>query len=162
VPLGELLATLERDADVEVRATTAAAKDEAARIEAEAGRQCAERLAQAMREITVRERAKSESRLAEATRHHRREILEARAAMLARLRVTVRAILPSLVDDATRARFAAAATAFGEGMRRDVPTGVIIERADGTSIEASLDAALESAWPRLAAEALAAVEGGRT
>lgn len=159
--IGDLLTALERDADAEVRATAVAADADAARIEAEAGRRCAERLAAAMRDITTRERAISDARLAEATRRHRRQILETRAAMLERLRAAVRERLPALVDDALRARFATAAAAFGEGTRRDVPTGVIVERADGTQIEASLEAALAGAWPRLSADVLAAIEGGR-
>lgn len=162
MPIGNLVTALEHDADAEIRATAAAARDDAARIEAAAAKQCADRLAEAMRGITERERARGDAVLAEAVRRHRREILEARAAMLERLLAAVHAELPPLVDADLRARFAAAARAFGEGTRRDVPTGIILERADGTVIEASLEAALEGAWPRLAAEALAAIEGGRT
>jgi hypothetical protein len=74
------------------------------------------------------------------------------------MRVAVREALPSLVDDALRARLAAAAVAYGDGTRRDTPTGVVIDLADGTRIDATLDAALDRSWSRLASEAVALVD----
>lgn len=157
--LGDLLAALERDADAEVRAITAAASDDAARIEADAARRCAAELADALRDLTERERARHAAQVAEHELAHRRAVLEARAAMLDRVRARMRELLPGLVDDTLRARFAAAASAFGDGARRDVPTGVVVTLADGTLVEASLEAILASVWPRLAGDALALVGG---
>lgn len=157
--LGDLLAALSRDAEAEVRATTSAAEQDAAQIEAEAARHCNARLAAAIAEIREGERAKHAASIVETEHRQRRAVLEARAAMLGRIQNAVRAILPALVDDELRARFAAAAAAFGDGTRRDVPTGVVIELAGGTRVEASLEATLATVWPRLAGEALAALEG---
>ncbi len=157
--LADLLAALARDADAEVHAAADAAARDAEKIEAEAARQCVVRLEAALREITERERAKHAAHLAETTQRCRRAVLEARAAMLERLRSALRDILPSFVDAELRARFAEAASAFGDGARRDVPTGVVIELDGGTRVEASLEATLAVAWPRLAAEALALVDG---
>jgi vacuolar-type H+-ATPase subunit E/Vma4 len=159
--LGDLLAAISRDADAEVHRTLAPAEQDAAQIDADTARYCSARLAEAMRDLTARERTKHTVRLVEVEHRHRRAILEARAAMLERLREAVRARLPALVDDALRARFVAAASAYGEGTRRDVPTGVVIELDDGTRIEASLETTLDTAWPRLAGEALALIEGRR-
>lgn len=157
--LGDLLAALERDADAEVRAVRTSADEDAARIEAEAARQCAASLADALRDITERERATHAAALAEIEQRHRRAVLEARAAVLARVHERLCAVLPSLVDDALRARFASAAAAFGPGTRRDVATGVVIEHPSGTRVEASLEAVLATAWPRLAGDALVLLEG---
>lgn len=154
MPLGDLLAALERDANAEMRATTAATDTEIARITVEAARERADRLALAVHEITAREEAAAQLRLAAAARDHRRATLVARAAMLARVQTSVRAALPALVDAALRARFVRAAAAYGDGACRDTPTGVVIDLADGTRIDATLDAALDRAWPRLASEAV--------
>lgn len=157
--LSDLLVALQRDADAEVRALATAAAEDAARIDADAARTCAARLAEALRDLSAHEQDKHRAQLADAERRARRVVLEARAAMLTRLHDAVRALLPGLVDPALRARFAAAAAAFGEGARRDLPTGVAIDLPDGgPSIEASLDAALDGAWPRLAGEALGLIE----
>lgn len=160
--LGDLLAALSRDADAEVRSTTAAAEQDAAQIEADTARRCNTALSDAMRDITERERAKYAARIAEQEHHHRRAILEARFSMLERLRAAVRERLPALVDHELRERFASAAILFGDGIRHDVPTGVVIELADGTRIEASLEATLEREWPRLAGEALSLIDGARS
>ena len=158
MPLGELLQALERDADAEARAVTAAAEADVARIDAESARRCGEELARAVRAATEEQRLAADARLADAERQRRREILEARAAMLGRIRAGVHEELPRVIDDGLRAKLAAAAGEFGEGTSRDTPTGVVVELADGTRVDATLDAMLERAWPRLAAEALALVD----
>jgi vacuolar-type H+-ATPase subunit E/Vma4 len=158
VALSDLLLALQHDADLEVRALETAATHDATRIEAEAARTCATRLAQALRELAEHERTAHGGQLVEVERRHQRTVLEARSAMLARLHAAVKSQLPGLVDDAVRARLAAAASAFGEGTRRDVPTGVIVELADGTVVEASLAAVFERSWHRLAGEALRLIE----
>lgn len=156
--LAELLLALQRDADAEVRAIEIAASEEAERIDADAARVCAARVATAVHELSAREQDKGSVHLAEVERRHRRLVLEARAAMLARLNEAVRAQLPGLVDAPLRARFAVAAAAYGEGTRRDLPTGVVIDLPDGPTIEVSLDSVLDGAWPRLAGEALRLIE----
>jgi len=158
MPLGELLQALERDADTEARAVMAAAEADVARIDAESARRCGEELARAVRAATEEQRLAADARLADAEHHRRREILEARATMLARIRTAVHEELPRLVDDVLRAKLAAAAGEFGEGTLRQTPTGVVVELADGTRIDATLDAVLERAWPRLATEAVALVD----
>jgi len=156
--LADLLRALERDAEAEVRTVTEAAAADVARLEAEAARQGAARLAAALQELADREHLASSGRLADVERRHRRAVLEARREMLARVRAAACAKLPALVDDALRARLAAAAAAFGEGTRRDTATGVIVELADGTLVEASLETVLDGAWPSLAGEVLREVE----
>lgn len=158
MPLGDLLEALKRDADAEVRAVTAAADADVARIDAESVRACSDCLAQAVRAATEEERVVAEARLAEADRRHRREVLEARAAMLERIRAAVKDELPRLLDDALRAKLRAAVDAYGEGTPRETPTGYVIELADGTRIDATLDAVLDRVWPRLAAEAVVLVD----
>lgn len=158
MPLADLLASLERDAADEIRAVTALADADVARIDAECARACGDQLAAAVRTATEEQRAAADTQLAEAERRWRKSVLEARAAMLARLRDAVRAELPALVDEALRARLAAAAAVHGEGTVRQVPTGVIVELPDGTRIDATLDALLDRLWPRLAGEALAAID----
>jgi vacuolar-type H+-ATPase subunit E/Vma4 len=162
VAIGDLLATLERDADAEVRATAVAAAAEIARIAEQSVRARDDALAIAVREATEREQALARVQLADVARRRRRTVLVARAAMLARVHAAVRAVLPTLVDGALRARLAAAAAAYGDGVRRDTPTGVVIELPDGTRIDATLDAALDRSWNRLASEAVALVEAEGT
>jgi vacuolar-type H+-ATPase subunit E/Vma4 len=156
--LADLLLALQRDADAEVHAIETAASEEAARIDADAAQVCAARLAAAVRELAVHEQDKGSAHLADVERRHRRVVLEARAAMLARLNEAIRACLPGLVDPPLRERFAAAAATYGEGTRRDLPTGVVVDLPDGPTVEVSLDSVLDGAWPRLAGEALRLIE----
>lgn len=154
MPLADLLATLERDASAEASAITGAAATDVARIDEESARATREALARAVRTAAEAQQLTADARLAAARQTHRRAVLGARAAMLERLREAVRAELPGIVDAALRARLLAAAQTYGDGTVHEVPTGVVVELADGTRIDATLEAALERRWPRLAAEAL--------
>lgn len=161
MPLADLLGALERYATDEARAIAAAAEAEVARIDAASVHACGDCLAEAVRIATDEQRALAGTVLADVDRRRRRAVLEARAAMLERIRAAVRDELPALVDAALRAKLTAAASAYGDGTLREVPTGVIIERADGTRIDATLEAMLDRNWPRLAGEALALVDQER-
>jgi vacuolar-type H+-ATPase subunit E/Vma4 len=158
MPLADLLGALERHAADEASAIAAAADADVARIDAASARACSDCLADAIRIATDEARALAGAQLAEAEQRRRRSVLEARAAMLDRIRAALAGELPSLVDPALRERLAAAALTYGEGTVRQVPSGVVIERADGMRIDATLEALLDQQWPRLAAEALALVE----
>lgn len=158
MPLADLLGAIERDASDEVRAIAVAADAEVARIDAASDHACSDCLANAIRVATEEQRALAATRLADAERRQRRAVLEARAAMLERIRVAIGDELPGLVDAPLRAKLVAAAATYGDGTLRETPTGVIVERADGTRIEATLAAMLEVGWPRLASEALVLVD----
>jgi vacuolar-type H+-ATPase subunit E/Vma4 len=162
MPLADLLGALERDATDEAGAIAAVAAVEVARIDAASARACSDCLGNAVKIATDEQRALAGAVLADADRRQRRAVLEARAAMLERIGAAVRDELPALVDAALRAKLAAAAARYGEGTLREVPTGVIVECADGTRIDATLDAMLDRSWPRLAAEALALVDQERS
>ena len=154
MPLADLLATLEHDAAAEARAIAGAAAADVARIDEESARVTREALARALRSVADAHQSTADAQLAAARQANRRAVLGARAAMLERLREAVRAELPGLVDAALRARLLAAAQAYGDGTVHEVPTGIVVELAGGTRIDATLEAALERRWPRLAAEAL--------
>ncbi len=179
MPLGELLHALKRDADAEVRAITAAGAAEVARIDAASTCACTDRLAIATRAFTDELQAAADADLATVERRTKRDVLVARAAMLERIRDAIRAELPPALDRALATRLLDAALAYaGPGTVRCAPdvvvppradltvvvdpsvTGVVLELANGTRIDATLDALLERAWPRLAAEALVLVEEG--
>ena len=156
----DLLATLERVAGDETHALRAVADADAAGIDAESARVREQRLAAAIRETTDGQRAIAEGRCADAQRAHRRATLDARAAMLARIREAVRAELPALVDEAVRARLRAALSRHVDdtAVVHETPTGFVAELAGGTRVDATLDAILEHAWPRLATHAIALVD----
>jgi hypothetical protein len=153
MPLSDLLQVLRADADLEVRDVMVARDAEIARIDAESLHACSERVHDAMSKLALERRAVADAEIAAIERAARTRTLFARAAMLDRLREAVRAELPSLVDEAFRAR--ARASLSGS---RDVPTGVVAELSDGTLVEATLEAVLDRAWPQLAAEAVTTVD----
>jgi vacuolar-type H+-ATPase subunit E/Vma4 len=154
MPLAALIATLEGDVDGEVGAMLEAARAEAATIAAASARACDDHLAAATRAFTAEQQAAADARIAVVERRARRDVLAARDDMLARIRETVRAMLPTILDDVLRTKLRAAA---GDGAR-GVPTGYVAELAGGTLVEATLEAVLDRAWPHLAPEALALVE----
>lgn len=179
--LAELLATLERDGEAQVRAELAAAEADAARIEAAEGRARAERLTSAGSRVRAELRASADVQIADAMRAARTNVLAARAALLERLRPAVRAQLPDRTADIGDALVdAALAHARGGGELRCAPalvarareralqaitvvadptvTGVVLELANGARIEATLDAVLDRAWVQLAPAALTHVE----
>jgi vacuolar-type H+-ATPase subunit E/Vma4 len=160
VPLAELIQALERDASAEVSTELAAAAADAARTEATAQREHADRIASTLASTRSEQRALHDARLADATLHARTDVLRARASMLERLLPEVRNVLPELARDprvASTLRAAAQACSGGSGRVEELPTGVVVELADGTRIDATLEAFLEREWPRLAPVALAFV-----
>jgi vacuolar-type H+-ATPase subunit E/Vma4 len=180
--LAELLRVLEADTEAESRAILAAGMVEAARIDAETARLRGEQVSGALAAFAAERRAASDAELTAATRSARAEILAARAAMLDRVRAAVRGELPALLvaDPALGpALIAAALACVGDepGTLRAAPplaelaraaappairvevdpavtTGIVIELATGTRIDATLAALLDRAWPQLACEAL--------
>jgi vacuolar-type H+-ATPase subunit E/Vma4 len=180
--LAELLHALEADAQAESGAILAAATAEAAQIDAETARLRGEQVSGALAAFAAERRAACDAELTAATRSARAEILAARAAMLDRVRAAVLGELPALLaaDPALGpAVIAAALACVGDesGTLRAAPplaelaraaappsirietdpavtTGVVIELAAGTRIDATLAALLDRAWPQLACEAL--------
>jgi vacuolar-type H+-ATPase subunit E/Vma4 len=180
--LAELLRVLEDGTAAEVRAIAEAAAGEAARIEAEASARRSERVASATTACAAKCRAAGDAEIAAANRAARADILAARAAMLERIRAGVCEQLPGvLADDRElgRALVAAALACVGDesGTLRCSPvlvdiareaspaairveaepgvaTGVVIELATGTRIDATLTTLLDRLWPTLACEAL--------
>jgi vacuolar-type H+-ATPase subunit E/Vma4 len=181
--LSELLRTIERDAAAELGAIAAAAAAEVARIDADAARARADRMAAASAGYAAVQQAAADLELASAIRRARIDVLTARAAMLDRIREAVAGELPGLFAAEPRLGTAmvAAAIAYAGGepgtlrcapslgdaaaaagagslrIERDpgVPTGAVIELASGARIDATLAAVLEREWPNLACEALA-------
>jgi vacuolar-type H+-ATPase subunit E/Vma4 len=180
--LAELLRVLEDDTAAEVRAIAAAAAGEVARIEAESSVRRSERVASAMTACAAKHRAAGDAEIAAANHAARADILAARAAMLERIRAGVREQLPGVLagdPDLRRALVAAALACVGDesGTLRCSPvlvdiareaspaairvevepgltTGVVIELATGTRIDATLNTLLDRVWPTLACEAL--------
>ena len=180
--LAELLRVLEDETAAEVRAIAEAAADEAARIETEAFASRSERIASATAAFGAKRRAAGDGELAAANRAARGDVLAARAAMLERIRAGVREQLPAVLagdPELGRALVAAALACIGDepGTLRCAPvladiareaapaairvaaepgvaTGVIVELATGTRIDATLTALLDRVWPTLACEAL--------
>jgi vacuolar-type H+-ATPase subunit E/Vma4 len=158
MPLGDLIAALERDAGVEVSAALASAAADAARTETSAQHARADRIASELATARAEQQAVHDARLAGITHRARVEVLRARGAMLERLLPAVRAALPELARDprVARALRDAAQACAGEspGQLQETPTGVVIELASGIRIDATLDAVLDREWPRLAPLAL--------
>jgi vacuolar-type H+-ATPase subunit E/Vma4 len=180
--LAELLRSLENDTAAEVRAITAAGAGEAARIESDAARARSERVAGAIAAFADERRAAADAELAAVIRGARAEVLAARAAMIDRIRGAVLDELPGLLagdPELGQALVSAALACVGDesGILRCTPlladparasappairveiessvaTGVVIELATGTRIDATLATLLERAWPALACEAL--------
>lgn len=179
--LSELLRVLENDTAAEVRAIAEAAAGEAARIETAGSARRSERIASAMAAFAAERRAAGDSEIAAANRVARADILVARAAMLERVRAGVREqLLDVLAGDPElgRALATAALACVGDepGTLRCAPliadiareaapaairveaepgvTGVVIDLATGTRIDATLTTLLDRVWPTLACEAL--------
>jgi len=181
--LSDLVTQFERETEAEIRAIRSAGDAAAAQIDGEAARVRAERIAVAGAAVTAELRAAADLEIGAVARRARGEILTARAAMLDRIRDAIRGELPGLVASDVRlgASLVAAAIActggdggelrcapaLVEAARAAAPaalrvegdpavaTGAIIELSTGTRIDATLDALLDRAWPRLACEALA-------
>ena len=178
--LAELVRALEDDTAAEVSAVAAAGDAEAAAIDERGARERADRQAAERAAIASERGAAVDRALGDVTTRSRREVLMARAAMLERVRAAVAAELPALVardPQLGRALVAAALACAGTaGTLRCAPaladlaraeavamrvepdpavaTGVIIELAGGTSIDATLDGLLARAWPALACRVL--------
>lgn len=185
--LPELMARLERDADERVAAIQAKARAEAAAIAEAAREQVAARRAQALAERRRSRRAALELELAGARQASRAEVLEARRALLARLRERTVAALLAAPQPAALEVLARGALRHLEGVPARVrcseaavqaiavvtraaadlevvidaatPPGLIFEARDGSvRVDATLEALLDRAWPRLSVELLAEVE----
>lgn len=152
MPLADLMQALELEAAESVRAIVDDARARAAALEAAAARERAERSERATRERRDACRTDADARLASAHREARASVLAARAAMLDRVRDAVRAQLPARAGEVGGVLAAAALACAGTapGVRRDLPTGVIVELASGTQLVATLDALLYREWPALA------------
>jgi vacuolar-type H+-ATPase subunit E/Vma4 len=187
MPLAELLGAFERDAAAELRAIADAADADAARIDREGRLARDERIARANATTAAELQVLADRELAEAAHGARIAALAARAAMLDRVRVTVRAELPRLLGTpAVAERLVRAAVACAEGGTGElrcahelvalaraaapptlavigdpaIATGIVIELASGIRIDASLATLFDREWPRLACDALALVPGG--
>jgi len=151
--IDELVAALEREAEAEIAAIRAAARDEADRLAAAAA---ARRAASTRAAVDVHRagvQAGADAELAAATRRAMQEVLAARARMLDRLRAAITAELPGLADPAVRERLRAAARdAAGDGAIREGSdaTGLRIEIEGGrVTIDATLSSLFARLWPRL-------------
>lgn len=155
--LGDLLQTLEHDAATEARALLDAATVRAQERTAASARARTEQLTQARRDVREACEAAAETELATVQHAARARTLTARAAMLERVREAVRVLLPSVVDRVMPVLTARAVACAGDEPTtvRTVPTGVIIELANGTQIVATLDALFERESARLDASLLA-------
>jgi len=179
--LPELLRVFEHDTADEVRAILAAGEADAQRIDAEAARDRRERITSAAAATALAHRALADAEIAAALHQARVDVLGARAAMLARLRVAVEAELARRIDDPrlAEALLAAAIACTGDeaGTLRCTPalepaaravaperlriesdpaiaTGVIVELEAGTTVDATLLVLLDREWSRLACEAV--------
>lgn len=157
MPLVDLIQALELEAAENIRALLDEARARAAASEASAARERAEQAERATRERCDACRTEADARLAAAHREARASVLAARAAMLDRVREAVRAQIPARAAEIAELLAAAAQACTGgaPGVRRDLPTGVVVELACGTQIVATLDALLDREWPALAAEIVA-------
>ncbi len=152
MPLADLMQALELEAAESVRAILDDARARAAALEADAARERTERSKRATRERCDACRTDADARLASAHRDARARVLAARAEMLDRVRDAVRAQLPARASEIGDVLVTAAQACAGTtpGVRRDLPTGVIVELASGTQLVATLDALLDREWPALA------------
>lgn len=183
MPLPDLVRALERDTEAEVRAILAAGEAQAAQLEADGARARADLLARDAAEAATQHQARAATQLADVARASRHEVLAARAAMLARLREAVDAALPHLLAadprlgassltaalacaDAGPATLRCAPTLLAAARAAapptitvvadpEVATGVVLELASGTRVDATLATLLAREWPRLACEAIA-------
>lgn len=149
MPLGELLLALERDAAAEASAVVESARSAAEQLETSASRTRGDEIARQAREYEATARRSADARIAESQRTVRARVLAARAAMLDRVRAEIAARLPALADE-LREELARLAAPYGAGVRRDEPTGVVVELASGARSVATLEALVERDWPELA------------
>jgi vacuolar-type H+-ATPase subunit E/Vma4 len=180
--LPELLRVFEREAADEVVAILAAGEADARAIDAEAARVRREKITGAAAATALEHRRLAEGAVAQALHRSRAVVLTARAAMLGRLREATETELarriggdPRLADTLVAAAIAcagdeagtlrctpelekAARAAAPPGLRVEpdpaVTTGVVVELATGTIIDASLLVLLDREWARLATEAV--------
>lgn len=178
--LPELIEAFERDTQAEVAAIRSAVEAEIRTIDAEASRARAERIASAAAATAVEHRAQADADVAAALHRARAEIYTHRSAMLRRLRAEIERHLPSLLDSAVGdalLRVAIACAGDEPGMLHCTPvlalrarvlappslqvvgddavaTGVIIELASGTRIDATLARLLDREWAQLSGEAV--------
>jgi len=181
--LEDLVRAFEREAAAEAAVIRARGTAEAAQLAAAATQERDGQIAAASTAFAAERRAAADRELAEGARALRAEVLAARTAMLDRLRAAVAARLPARVAEVGEALLASALTCVGDGdgVLRCAPalaevarrasrlrvepdprvTGVVIELASQTTIDATLDALLARTWPALACEALALARGSR-
>ena len=180
--LPELLDVFERDTADEVLAILAAGEADARTIDAEAARERREKITSAAAATALLHRKHADAVIAEALHRSRAAVLTARAAMLARLRAAVEIELGRCITDDRRlhtALLAAALDCTGDdpGTLRCTPalepagraaappslrvvadpavtTGVVVELAAGTRVDATLLVLLDREWARLATEAV--------
>lgn len=160
MPLADLVQALERDAAAQIRSLLETASAHARALEDQAAH---EREARASRAAdTWRDEccASADERRAAAQQNARAEVLTERAAMLERVRAALLAQLPAYASRVKPAleRAAQACAGARPGVRRETPTGVVIELATGTHLVATLEALVEREWPRLCAAIVARVD----
>ena len=178
--LPELIGAFERDTETQLAAIRHAAEADVHAIEAEAARLRAERIASAAAEAATERRAQGDAEIANALHRARADVYARRAAMLQRLRIEIERQLGALVDAALadalvrvavscagdepgtlhcnssialRARTMAPAS-LRIAVDESIATGVIVELAGGTRIDATLARLLDREWPRLSGEAV--------
>ncbi len=178
--LPELIEAFERDTEAELAAIRAAVEAEIRAIDAEAARARGERIASAAAATAVEHRAQADADVAAALHRARADIYTHRTAMLGRLRAEVERHLPALLESAVgeallrvaiacagdepgtlhctpilsvRARVLAPPSLQITG-DDEVATGVIVELASGTRIDATLVRLLDREWPQLSGEAV--------
>lgn len=97
MPLEQLVAALERDAEAQAQALVAKARTEAAAISAQAEERLSRRRREVLGAREVERRAAAELALADARRLARREVLDARHRLLDRVFAAARAAIPAAV-----------------------------------------------------------------
>ncbi len=178
--LSELIEAFERDTEAELASIRTAAEAEIHAIDAEAARVRGERIASAAAATAVEHRAQADADVAAALHRARADIYTHRTAMLSRLRHEVEMHLPALLDSAVGdalLRVAIACAGDEPGTLHCTPilalrarvlappslsvagddavaTGVIIDLASGTRIDATLARLLDREWAQLSGEAV--------
>lgn len=180
--LPELLRVFEHDTADEVLAILGAGEADSRTIDAEAARERREKITSAAAATALEHRKHADALIAAALHRARAVVLDARAAMLARLRASVEAELAERIAGDARLHAALLAAALAcattePGTLRCTPalepearaaappnlrveadpavaTGVVVELATGTRIDATLLVLLDREWARLATEAV--------
>ena len=181
--LSELIQAFERDTESEVAAIRNAAEADARRIDAEAARARAERIAASAAATAIEHRRQADADVAAAIHHARADVYAARTAMLERLRTALDERLAVLLDAAVGdALLRVAITCAGDepGTLRCTPSlalrarvlapeslqiacdgavvaGAIVDLASGTRIDATLGRLLDREWPQLSGDAVRSV-----